>query len=466
MLHKGIAVGLLSAAALVAQSVDRTKPPQTPPVPGYKLPAIYETKLPNGMGVVLVEDARFPLVTARLNFQAGSKFDPKDMPGLAEAVAALLTEGTKTRNSRQLSEETDSMGGSLSGSAGADSLTIAGNALSENLTRLLTLMADVSRNAIFPADEVNLYKQNRTQELMAQRSQPAFLAEEKMAEVVYASTPYGRIAPTQQAIQKLETKVLASFRDTYLTPNNAVLILIGKLPARTEIMKSITDQFGPWAKKDLPAAAKIEPPAPKRQIVLVDRPGSVQADIHVGRLAPTRLSSEYFPLMVGNTILGGGANSRMFKNIREKEGFAYDAHSEYDTKREAARFQAVTQVRNEVLEAAMKAVMGELDQMATKPVASEELSNIKGYISGLYLLRLETQDGVATQLNTMKTLGLPNDYLETYTTRVRSVEPDQILAAAKKYMAPDQAAIVVVGDASKIGEVLKKFGTVTVTKAE
>jgi predicted Zn-dependent peptidase len=216
----------------------------------------------------------------------------------------------------------------------------------------------------------------------------------------------------------------------------------------------------------LPAAAKIEPPAPKRQIVLVDRPGSVQADIHVGRLAPTRLSSEYFPLMVGNTILGGGANSRMFKNIREKEGFAYDAHSEYDTKREAARFQAVTQVRNEVLEAAMKAVMGELDQMATKPVASEELSNIKGYISGLYLLRLETQDGVATQLNTMKTLGLPNDYLETYTTRVRSVEPDQILAAAKKYMAPDQAAIVVVGDASKIGEVLKKFGTVTVTKAE
>ncbi len=114
----------------------------------------------------------------------------------------------------------------------------------------------------------------------------------------------------------------------------------------------------------------------------------------------------------------------------------------------------------------MKEVIDELDQLATKPVATDELSNVKNYMAGLYLLRLETQDGLASQLSNMKALGLPNNYLETYTTRVRSVEPDQILAAAKKYMATgDQAAIVVVGDASKIGEALKKFGDVTVTKA-
>jgi predicted Zn-dependent peptidase len=207
-------------------------------------------------------------------------------------------------------------------------------------------------------------------------------------------------------------------------------------------------------------------PAPKRQIVLVDRPGSVQADIHVGRLAPTRLSPEYFPLMVGNTILGGGTNSRMFKDIREKEGFAYDAHSQYDTARESGDFQAVTQVRNDVLEPAMKAVIAELDRMANTPVATDELTGTKNYIAGLYLLRLETQEGVINQLNNMKTLGLPNDYLETFVTRVRSVEPGQIQSAAKKYIAPGQAAVVVVGDAAKIGDVLKKFGDVTVTKGQ
>jgi zinc protease len=122
-------------------------------------------------------------------------------------------------------------------------------------------------------------------------------------------------------------------------------------------------------------------------------------------------------------------------------------------------------VRNEVVEPALKAVLSELDQMASAPVAASELSNIKNYVAGLYLLRLETQEGVATQLNAMNTLGLPKDYLETYTTRVRSVEPDQVLTVAKKYMAPGQAAIVVVGDATKIGEALKKFGDVTITKA-
>jgi len=465
MFARMLAVSAVAACCLGAQTVDRTKPPQTPAIPTYKLPPMEESRLPNGLGVLLVEDSRFPLVTVRLNFQAGSKFDPKDTPGLAEAVAELITEGTKTRTSRQLSEETDGIGGAINGAAGPDALTISGSALSENLGKLMTLLADVAMNASFPQDEIDLYKQNRIQNLHAQHAEPAFLAEEKMASVMYGSSPYAHIAPTEAAIQKVDAKVLAGFRDTYLVPNNAALLIIGKLPARDEVLKLVTQAFGAWKQKALPPAPKMEFPAPKRQIVLVDRPGSVQADIHVGRLAPTRLSPEYFPLMVGNTVLGGGTNSRMFKDIREKEGFAYDAHSEYDTARESGDFQAVTQVRNDVLEPAVKAVIAELDRMATAPVANDELTNIKNYIAGLYLLRLETQEGVITQLNNMKTLGLPNDYLETYVTRVRSVEPGQIQAAAKKYIAPDQAAVVVVGDAAKIGEILKKFGDVTVTKA-
>jgi len=121
----------------------------------------------------------------------------------------------------------------------------------------------------------------------------------------------------------------------------------------------------------------VDPPAPKRQIVLVDRPGSVQADIHVGRLAPTRLTSEFFPMMVGNNILGAGASSRMFTDIRERDGFAYDAHSEYATSRDAASFAAVTEVRNEVIEPALKEVLEEMDRMANQPVSKEELANVK-----------------------------------------------------------------------------------------
>jgi zinc protease len=454
------AVSLLSA-----QTTDRAKEPQTPPIPGYKLPPVFETKLPNGLSIVIVEDARFPLVSVRLNFQAGSKFDPKDMPGLAESTAALLNEGTKTRSSKQISEEADSLGGGVTVAASSDALTVSGNALSDNLSKLLGLMSDITLNSTFPAEEIALYQQNRIQSLRAQRAEPAYLANEKMSEVVYGSSSYAHIAPTEATIKKLDAKVLTGYRDQYLVPNNATLLLIGKLPARDALMKIITDQFGAWKQKPLPAAPKMDFPAPKKQIVLVDRPGSVQADIHVGRLAPVRVSPEFFPMMVGTNVLGGGANSRMFRNIREKEGFAYDAHSEYDTHRDAGDFQAVTQVRNDVLEPAMKAVLAELEGMASGAVPAAELTGVKNFMAGMYLLRLETQEGVINQLNNMKTLGLPNDYLETYVTRVRSVEPQQLQAAAKKYISPEQAAIVVVGDASKIADILKKFGTVTITKA-
>jgi zinc protease len=168
------------------------------------------------------------------------------------------------------------------------------------------------------------------------------------------------------SIEKLDGKALASFRDTFLIPNNATLIVLGSLPARDEVMRAITDRFGTWQRKDAPASPKVDPPAPKRQIVLVDRPGSVQADIHVGQLAPTRLTSEFFPLALANNILGGGVSSRMFSDIRERDGFAYDAHSEYVTSRDAASFAAVTEVRNDVIEPALKEVLEETEWPASR----------------------------------------------------------------------------------------------------
>src|ERR1051325_6435582 len=132
----GILACLALSLAAQTPGVDRTKPPVTPAIPGYKLPPVFETKLPNGLSIVVVEDSRFPLTSLRLTFQAGSKFDPKDLPGLAEAVSALLTEGTKTRTAKQISEESDALGGSLGASAGADSLVVSGNSLSENLPKL------------------------------------------------------------------------------------------------------------------------------------------------------------------------------------------------------------------------------------------------------------------------------------------------------------------------------------------
>jgi predicted Zn-dependent peptidase len=457
---------LFTGTILMAQTIDRTKPPETPPIPAYKMPPIHETKLPNGLTVVLVEDPRFPLVTVRLSFQAGSKFDPKELPGLSGMVAGLLTQGTKTRSFRDIGEELASIGGSLDGHSSPDVLTVGGNVLAENLPKLLELLADVALNASFPENEVQLRKQNRKQALLAQHSQPAFLASEKFDELVFGDHPYRYIAPTMESIDRMDQKSMFEFHDSHLVPNNAVLVMLGKLPARNATLNLVREKFGSWKEGPAPAPPAKDFAASKKQIVLLDRPGSVQADIHIGRLAVTRTDPDYFPLFVGNAILGGGASSRLFNDVREEKGFAYDVHSELDRRKDAGVALAVTQVRNDVVGPAMDAVLGHLERIGNAPVTAAELTDAKNYMSGVFLISLETQSGLADQVDLMKSMGLPDDYLEKFTAHVRSVEPDQIQAAAKKYFAPDQATIVVVGDASKIGKPLEKFGTVQVEKAK
>jgi predicted Zn-dependent peptidase len=461
-----LVAGAILMAQAQGQTMDRTKPPQTPDLPVFKLPPVFETRLPNGLTVLLVEDKRFPMVTARLGFQAGTKYEPAELRGLSETAGALLTEGTAHRTSRQIAEEVATIGGSLHADSSADSLVLAASALSENLPKLLDLMADVARNANFPEDEVALRKQNRKQELLAQRADAGFLADERFSEVVFSPHPYSRQDPTPESIDRLDRAALTGFRDRYLVPANAVLVLLGALPERKQTLDLIQARLGDWARKETPAGPAAKFPAPGKSITLVDRPGSVQADLRIGRLAVTRNDPDYFPLLVANTILGGGASSRIFANVREKMGYAYDAHSSASPLKDTGTFTVVTQVRNEVIVPAIQALLAEMREISTKDVTADELSTAQNYLSGIFVIRLETQDGLASQLAATKLLGLPLDYLETYTARVRAVDAALIRAVAAKYISPDAASVVAVGDASKISKDLATFGKVSVVKAD
>jgi predicted Zn-dependent peptidase len=258
---------------------------------------------------------------------------------------------------------------------------------------------------------------------------------------------------------------LTQFRDRHLLPNHAVLVLLGALPLQAQALGLIRARFGGWNRKSPPPPPPPRFPRPRGSLVLVDRPGSVQADIRIGKLAVTRTDPDYFPLLVGGTILGGGASSRLFTNIREHKGFAYDAHSALQPLKDSGSFSVSTQVRNEVLEPALEALLAEMKDIARQNVSAEELLNAKNYLCGTFVIRLETQGALASQLAAVKLMGLPIEYLETYTSQVRAVEPGKIRAATSRYMTPKDAALVVVGDASKLGSQLQKFGRVTIEQA-
>lgn len=459
-----LTLAALAALSVNAQTQDRTKPPASPEARPYKLPPVYETKLPNGLTIVLAEDTRFPLVTGRLAFLAGNKRDPKDIPGLAASLASMLMQGTKSRTYQQLAEELDALGGTLTANTGADALTVESSVLTENAVKMLALMSDISRNAIFPESELELHKQNRKQTLNVQHAQPGFLANEEFRKRIFGDTPYAHVGPTVASIDRMNQKALADFRDALLVPNNAFLILVGKLPARAQLLKAITAEFGSWQQKPVPAFAAQKAPEPKRQVVIVDRPGSVQADMRLGRLASTFNDPEYFPQAVGSLIEGGGPSSRLFLDIREKRGYAYDVHTEANTLADAGTFSVVTQVRNDVAAEALQGILEHLDRISKEPVEKKELADAKSYANGVFLMGMEPQRGLADRLVQMKVMNLPKSYLETYTTRINSVEPDQIQAAARKAMAPANDAIIVVGDAEKIRTSLEKIGSIEVVK--
>src|SRR5439155_22810693 len=134
------------------------------------------------------------------------------------------------------------------------------------------LIADITRNSSFPAGEVKLYKENRKQRLLEQRSQPEYLAQEKLEEILFGANPYGHTNPTPESIDKLEIPALVKFRDGYLAPNNGVLIVLGKLPARADLLKMLRQQFGDWKQKPIPASEMPSIPAPHKTVALVDRP--------------------------------------------------------------------------------------------------------------------------------------------------------------------------------------------------
>jgi zinc protease len=454
---------LLVAGLMPAADLDRTKPPVTPPIPNVKLPRIDRFKLPNGLSVIAAEDARFPLVTFEISFLAGSKHDPQNLPGLSDSVAALLNQGTKARTAQQIADQSADFGGEITAAATPDTLTLRGSCLADDATPFLALLADVAQNASFPEDEVQLQKANRTQSLRAERSQPDYLGREELSKALFGDHPYSHVGPTEKALALLTKKDVETFRDKYLVPNNAYLIMVGQLPPEAQLKKTVTDEFGSWKKSDVPAYAPPAIAANKKKLILVDRPGSVQANVFSAHIAPTYGTPEFFPLAVADMILGGGTNSRLFIDIREKRGYAYDAHAETDDRKEAGVVSAVTEVRNEVVDPAMLALNDNLNALAKQDVTATELTDAKNSFAGIFLIRLERQAGLAAQLVRMETMGLPQDYLEMFTTHIRSVEPAQIRQTGK-YWSPDDATVVVVGDSQKIEKSLEKYGHVQVIK--
>lgn len=475
-----ILVGLLAAAASAQQpgpgeskqlpsKVQRlNRAPVSSEVLKVKLPHPAEIELPNGLTVLILEQHRLPTVYASLWIKSGALSDPKDMPGLASFTADLLRDGTVKRNSTQIATELDELGATFNANApfGSNLTTIQSNGLSASADKLLDLMSDIVLNANFPAEELERYRRREKAGLVQLRSNPNFLARERFAKAIYGDFPASIQAPTAESLQQATPETLKAFHDKYYAPNNSILALAGDITV-AQAKELATKYFGGWKNHPVPGASlgNVPPPAAAK-VLLVERPGSVQSNILAGVFSLRRSDPDYIALSVANRVLGGGAASRLFTNLREEKGYTYGAYSRVSADLFPGTLSANTEVRNAVTDGSLHELMYEFKRLRDEKVPVAELEDAKRSIVSSFALSLENSAGIVNTWLGVKYYGLKPDYWDKYPDEVAKVDPDTVQRLAKKYIDLDHLQIVIVGDPGQIREAAAKYGAVDAFDAD
>jgi zinc protease len=416
-----------------------------------------ESKLTNGLKVVVFEERRLPIVSFRLAFQTGEIYDSRGSIGLTSATMHLLNQGTASRTSRQIADDIERLGASFSASSSSDNTVIAASSLSMFTEELTDLLADIVLNPIFPENEVALYKKNSIELLKSQRAQAGFLADEQISKIIYGEHPYSIVSPTAADIEKISRESLVDCRARTIIPNKCIVVVVGDVDT-ADILKRLETLFGSWKAGTTPADEFTPPPArSERTLTVVDRAGSAQSNIVLSNLAIKRSDPDYFPAIVMNQILGAGASSRLFMNLREEKGYTYGAYSSFDSRRLAGAFEATAEVRTPVTGDSLKEFFLELNKMRDADVSADELKDAQSFLTGVFPIRAETQEGLTNLIVTQQLYDLPEDYLQTYRDNINAVTVEEVRRVAQKYLMPDKMAIVIVGDAEDILPQAKLF---------
>lgn len=458
---------LLAAGAQAQQPAAPVAPPTTAlpaGLPDYdadkSLPALglVERRLDNGLTVwVLPRKGGLPRVDFVLAVRGGLASDPAQLPGMSNLLAGLMQEGTATRSSVQIAEELERLGASMGANASSDGLFVSASGLLSSSKPLAALFADVVRHPSFPDNEVQLAKANALQGLKAAQAQPDYQANRAMGRVLFGSHPYGNTLATETGINGTDVAGLKAAYASRFHPERALLVIAGPLDADAALALA-RDAFGDW-KASGSALAEIAPPQYPQgpQFVLVPRSGSVQSALRIGRPAFAADDPRAIPAALAGTILGGGFDSRLMRNLREEKGYTYGAGASFGLRQAGGAFQAQADVRNEVTGAAIGEFLKEFERMRTVPVDDAELQRAKRFTAGTYLFQNQLQFSVASALASNWVLGRPSDYLSSYVDKANQVTAAQLQAVAREFFDPAQQSIVVVGDAA-VAEQLKAFG--------
>ncbi|MDX9694713.1 MAG: pitrilysin family protein [Bacteroidales bacterium] len=444
---------LVLFATISFSQIDRSVKPQPGPAPEIKIGDYQSFTLENGLKVIVVENHKVPVVSYQLTIDVDPVMQ-ENAVGYLGITGELLRKGTKNSTKQQLDEQIDFMGATLNTYENG----IFASSLKKHSDKLLSIMSDVLINPVFPEDELEKAKKQSISGLTASETDPNSIADRVAKKLVYGAHPYSEII-TKESIANITRNLCLNYYNTYYKPNVSYLVIVGDITI-DESKVLAKKYFGSWQKGVVP---KHEYKFPEKnigtRIALIDKDDAVQSVIKV--TYPVNLkpgSADNFSARLANEILGGGIFSgRLMQNLREDKGYTYGAYSSLNPDQLIGSFEAGAEVRTSVTDSAITEFLFEMNRMRNEQVEGEDLQLTKNVATGSFARSLERPQTIASfALNTAR-YKLDKNYYSSYLEKLNAVSAADVQKASQKFITPDNAIIVVVGDKDYLFEKLKPF---------
>ena len=368
-----------------------------------------------------------------------------------------MTEGTRTRTAEQIDRAVEALGSSLSSSAGWDGSQLGITVRTPQLDAALGIIADVARNAALASEEIERQRTTAIDGVSVQMRDPGTVAALAAGRLLYGASPYGHPASGTAATLRAITRadIQQSYRDTWV-PGHVTLVLSGDItPARARALAQ--RHFGDW-RVVLPPIdrGRAAAPAAQGRIVVIDMPGAGQAAVAVARNTIARQDPRYYRALVANAVLGGGYSARLNQEIRIRRGLSYGAGSGIEARREPGPFAASVQTRNDAAAQVLGLVLAEMRRLGAEPIPAAELTARRASLTGDFGRDAETTAGIAGVMASYVMRGIEPSELGRYLPSVLAVTPAQAQGTAAELLGPDNATVVIVGEAARFIDQLRR----------
>ena len=433
--------------------VDRSKQPTPGPAPIIQVKEPQQYKLKNGLTVMFVENRKLPIVSASLILD-----NPPILEGIkagqSQLTSSLLGKGSKKIKKDDFYDEIDFMGSNISISASS----AFAQSLTRYFQRTFQMMADAAINPNLTEEEFTKERDVLIDALKSSEKDVSTAARRVERLLAYGvDHPYGEYV-TAGTVNNIKLSDIQRFYDFRFRPNNAYLVIGGDIDFET-VKILVKKYFAKW--KPSPVASS---PIPKvtnpvsTQIDFVNMPNAVQSEVVVQSTTYlAKKDADYFPVLMANSILGGGGEARLFLNLREDKGYTYGSYSSIgNSKITATRFRASASVRNEVTDSAVVEIVNEIKRIRTDLVSESELKKAKAKYVGNFVRSLEDPEIIASFAYEIATENLDPDFYKNYLDRINAVTVEDVKRVAQKYFNVDQARVVVTGKGVDVLDNLEK----------